>query len=76
MRRTFTWSLVAALSLAGTVACGGGGDTPSGPQTQTPTVQSVTVSPGTASLTAAGQTTTLTAEVRMSNGTVGTQTPT
>ncbi len=41
-----------------------------------PVVQTVTVTPTTATLTAVGQTTTLTAAVRLSNGAIGTQTPT
>lgn len=68
-------SLVASLLLVTAAACGGG-DSPSGPGTTpppTPTVQSVSVSPGTASLTAVGGTTTLAAEVRLSNGSIGSQ---
>ncbi|MFN0178035.1 MAG: Ig-like domain-containing protein [Gemmatimonadales bacterium] len=41
-----------------------------------PTVSSVVVSPQTATLVSLGETTTLSAEVRLSNGAVGTQTPT
>ncbi len=68
-------TLVASLLLATAAACGGG-DSPSGPGTTpppTPTVQSVSVSPGTATLTAVGGTTTLAAEVRLSNGSIGSQ---
>lgn len=66
--RTFT--LGAALLSA--LACGGGdsGTTP------TPSVQSVTVSPSAATLTAAGEFTTLSSQVRLSNGAVGSQTVT
>ena len=64
-------SLASAFALASAIACGGG-DSPAEP----PTVQSVTVSQPAASLTAVGQTTTLTAQVRMSNGSTGTQSPT
>ena len=60
-----------ALAAAG---CGGG-DSPSEPPPPPATVQTVTVTPQTASLTAAGQTTTLVAEVRMSNGSIGAQAP-
>lgn len=73
--------VVAALALAGTAACSGG-DSPSGPKTPTPiptptpTVQSVVVSPATATLVAAGATTALTSDVRLSNGTSGSQTVT
>lgn len=73
--------VVGALALVGAIACGGG-DSPSGPKTPTPTptptptVQSVVVSPATATLVAAGATTALTSDVRLSNGTSGSQTVT
>jgi hypothetical protein len=41
-----------------------------------PTVSSIVVSPQTATLTSVGETTALSAEVRLSNGSVGNQTPT
>jgi Bacterial Ig-like domain (group 2) len=72
---------VIALALVSAVACSGG-DSPSGPitptptPTPTPTVQSVVVSPATATLVAAGATTALTSDVRLSNGTSGSQTVT
>lgn len=66
--------LATAIALPLLAACGKGGDGPTVPVTPpAPTVQSVTVSPATATLTAAGQTTALAAEVRLSNGTLGTQ---
>lgn len=40
-----------------------------------PTVQSVSVTPTTATLTSLGETAALSAEVRLSNGSIGTQTP-
>ena len=64
-------SLVLGVALLGAVACGG--DSTSSP---TPAVQSVLVSPSSATLTAAGEFTTLSAQVRLSNGAVGTQTVT
>ena len=49
---------------------------PPPPPPPPPTVQSVAVSPESKTLTSLGEATTLTAEVRLSNGSVGTQTPT
>jgi hypothetical protein len=46
---------------------------PPPPPPPPPTVQSIAVSPATATLTSLGATTTLTAEVRLSNGTTGNQ---
>src|SRR5215210_814235 len=69
--RSFVFAMVLV-----SAACGGG-DSPSGPPTPpAPTVTSVTVSPGTATLTAVNATTTLAADVRLSNGAAGTQTVT
>lgn len=62
---TVAW--VGAVTLA--AACGGGGDAAA----PTPTVQSVAVSPTTATLTTAGQSVGLSAQVRLSDGTTGTQ---
>lgn len=75
MPRTFALrSFASAIALLGAVACGGGGgDTPSTPTPPAPTVQSVAVTPASATLTAVGQSTTLAADVRLSNGTAGTQ---
>jgi hypothetical protein len=62
------------LALMGSAACGGKSGSPtSPPQAPPPTVQSISVSQPPATLTSLGQTATLTAEVRMSNGTVGNQ---
>ena len=49
--------------------------TPAPPPPPAPTVQSVTVAPGTGTLTSLGETTTLTAVVHLSNGSNGSQTP-
>ncbi len=65
-------SLALGTSLLGALACGGG-DSGTNP---TPAVQSVSVSPSSATLTAAGEFTTLSAQVRLSNGAIGTQTVT
>lgn len=65
--------LASSLTLVLFAACGGGGEAPTTPPPPTPTVQSVTVTPGSATLTAAGQTTSLVADVRLSNGSAGTQ---
>lgn len=67
--------LAAGMMLLTTIGCGGGGDSGGGTVTPpTPTVQSVAVTPSAATLTSAGQTTTLSAEVQLSNGSVGSQT--
>lgn len=68
-------TLAAVIALVGTVACSGDSSGPGDPP-PTPTVTAVNVTPAAATLTAAGQTTTLTAEVRLSNNTVGSQVPT
>jgi uncharacterized protein YjdB len=62
-------SLACAVSLVSVLACSGGGDTSS----PTPVIQSISVSPPSATLTTVGQTTTLSAQVRLSNGNTGTQ---
>lgn len=67
-RISFSRSFLSAAVLIGLFACGGG-DSPAAP----PTVQSVAVTPSTATLTAVGQTTSLSASVRMSDGSTGTQ---
>ena len=64
-------SLALGAALLGALACGGGDST-----TPTPSVQTITVSPSSATLTAVGEFTTLAAQVRLSNGAVGTQTVT
>ena len=72
MPRTLSSLLCLRVLLAGQAACGGGGDSPSGPQRPGAIGDRLS---GTATLTAAGQTTTLAAQVRLSTGTVGTQSP-
>ncbi len=70
--------LAIGIVLLATTACGGGSDPsspPPPPPPPPPTVQSVTVSQPSGPLTALGQSLTLTAEVRMSNGSLGSQTP-
>lgn len=62
--------VLAALVL---VACKGGKESSGPAPTPTPTVQSITVSPATATLASIGATATLAAEVRLSDGSVGTQ---
>ncbi len=69
-------SVAACLVLGGAIACSGGDSGgPSAPP-PAPTVTSVTVSPATATLTAVGQTTALSAVVGLSNGSTGAQVPT
>ncbi len=60
------------IALLGALACSGG-DKATTPNPPPPTIQSVVVTPSTATLTAVGETTTLAAQVRLSNGAVGTQ---
>ncbi|MEQ1689887.1 MAG: Ig-like domain-containing protein [Gemmatimonas sp.] len=62
-------TLALGAALLSALACGGG-DSGTAP---TPPVQSVSVSPSATTLTAAGEVTTLSAQVRLSNGSVGTQ---
>ena len=67
--------LIIAVAAAG-VGCGGGSSGPVPPPPPPPTVQSVTVSPSSANLASIGETTTLTAQVALSNGSSGSQVPT
>ncbi len=57
-------------------ACGGGSDGGTTPPLPAPTVQSVSITPASAVLTSVGATRALTSEVRLSNGSAGTQTVT
>ena len=69
-------SYAVGLLLVAAVGCKKTPTEPPPPPPPPPTVQSVSVAPTTATLTSVGETTTLTAEVRLSNGAVGTQVPT
>lgn len=73
LARSLPTTLALAAALLWTGACGGAGDATSPPPPPAPTVQAIVLSPATATLTAVGQTTTLSAQVQLSNGTTGTQ---
>jgi uncharacterized protein YjdB len=72
--RSFATTLAFIAAVAGAAGCGGGDDSTSPPPPPPPpTVQSIILSPSTTTLTAVGQTVTLTAQVQLSNGAAGTQ---
>ena len=79
MPRSFSpRALAPGIALIATMACGGGSSPsapPPPPPPPAPTVQTVTVSQPLGPLASLGQTLALTAEVRMSNGAMGTQAP-
>lgn len=69
-------SYAVGIPMVAAVGCKKTPTEPAPPPPPPPTVQSVSVSPETATLASIGETTTLTAQVRLSNGSTGTQVPT